>query len=152
MISEPYYTLIEVDNRGKLNKVQLLEKKIEEQFSKNREHQGIFQLLAQLGKITTALPRNKPSENILKGVRSSAVVDTDVAEEIENQRQFQTGKFGSSLIRKELASSKISRNTNNDGNMYKTEFDVKILSESEESALLSSGGETLGGRSSGSHG
>ncbi len=134
LVSEAYYTLVEVDNRGKLNKVQLLEKKLQEQLNRSRDHEGIFNILAKLGKLTP-LAHNKPSDNISNGVRSSAVMDADVEADIKQSMQFATGEFGSSLIRKSLGSATSARNMNSEGGVRRTEFNISI--ETEEDAALS---------------
>jgi hypothetical protein len=46
--SSAYYTLVEIDNRGKLDKVQSLSRKMEEQLNRSKLHEGIFDLLADL--------------------------------------------------------------------------------------------------------
>lgn len=79
-ISQPSFRLREVDNRGNLSEVQKLEKRIIEQLSRNSDHDGILEMLEDLKDID--LPRNKPSSNLVRGVRSSTVKNEDITEEI----------------------------------------------------------------------
>jgi transcription initiation factor IIE alpha subunit len=79
-ISQPSFRLREVDNRGKLSDVQKLEKKIREQISRSVDHDGILEMLEDLK--DCPLPRNKPSSNLHRGIRSSAVKSGDISDEI----------------------------------------------------------------------
>lgn len=138
MSSEPYFTLVSVDNSSKLNAVQVLEKKMTAQLNRAaHEHEGIYQLLARL-KACGPLDHNLPSENIAKGNRSSVVMDSDVAEEIQNNMQFATGQFGSSLIRKAANTATSSSSSGRGGavgaDMYRTQFDIQIESEDADQA------------------
>ena len=80
-ISQDFFRLIEIDNRSKMNDVQQLEKKFSDQLSETEHHEGIFDLLHALR--DRSLIRNLPSENRLRGIVTSRVVDVDVQEEID---------------------------------------------------------------------
>jgi hypothetical protein len=80
-VSQPYYRLMEIDNRNKLNDVQNLEKKMDDQLNESNEHVGIFDLLRDLQNLS--LIHNLPSDNRLRGIVASRVVDLEVQEEIE---------------------------------------------------------------------
>ena len=80
-ISQDYFRLMEIDNRSKMNDVQQLEKKFTDQLNETDHHEGIFDLLHALR--DRSLIRNLPSENRLRGIVTSRVVDADVQEEID---------------------------------------------------------------------
>ena len=80
-ISQDYFRLIEIDNRSKMNDVQQLEKKFTDQLNETDHHEGIFDLLHALR--DRSLIRNLPSENRLRGIVTSRIVDADVQEEID---------------------------------------------------------------------
>jgi len=107
--SEAFYRLVEIDNRGKLSRLELMGNKLKEQLSQNKHHTGIYDLLSKLKHMK--LPSNLPSENIQKGFRTSMVNDDRVNEEIKLNFEYATGKFGSSLIKKKTQDTLISTNT-----------------------------------------
>lgn len=107
--SETFYRLVEIDNRGKLSRLELMGNKLKEQLSQNKHHTGIYDLLSKLKHMK--LPSNLPSENIQKGFRTSMVNDDRVNEEIKQNFEYATGKFGSSLIKKKTQDTLISTNT-----------------------------------------
>lgn len=123
--SESYYRLVEVDNTGKLSKLQLLEKKMEEQMNKSKYHEGIFDLLYKLR--DEPLSHNLPSENITRGVRTSKVTDDRVVHEIKQNFEYATGQFGSSLIKKKNNQDVL--DLANKTTMERTEFKIHIESE-----------------------
>ena len=95
-ISEPYYRLVEIDNRNKLNDVQNLGKKMDEQLNETDEHHGIFDLLRDLKNVT--LIHNLPSDNRIRGIVASRVIDAEVQEEID----FKLGGKTANKIHKKL--------------------------------------------------
>lgn len=129
-ISEAYYRLVEVDNTGKLSKLQLLERKMEEQMNKSKLHDGIFELLAQLRDVP--LSHNLPSLNISRGVRSSKITDDRVAQEIKQNFEYATGQFGSSRV-KPKTQEVIAGGMQGNG---RTEFNISIETEESESSNL----------------
>lgn len=125
--SEAYYRLVEIDNRGKLSRLELMGNKLKEQLSQNKHHTGIYDLLSKLKHMK--LPSNLPSENIQKGFRTSMVNDDRVNEEIKQNFEYATGKFGSSLIKKKTQDTLISTNTGintTSAALNKTEIKVNI--------------------------
>ncbi len=129
--SEAYYTLVEVSNQGKLDTVQHLDQKMQQQLHRSRDREGIFTLLSKLGKFAP-LPHNKPSENISSGVRNSAVVDADEIAAIEQNQQFANGEHGSSNIRKKAANV-ISSRAAAEG-AHHAEFSISIETEEDAEA------------------
>jgi hypothetical protein len=87
-VSQPYYRLMEIDNRNKLNDVQNLEKKMDDQLNESNEHVGIFDLLRDLQNLS--LIHNLPSDNRLRGIVASRVVDEEVQEEIQLKMKSKT--------------------------------------------------------------
>jgi len=87
-VSQPYYRLMEIDNRNKLNDVQDLEKKMDDQLNESNEHVGIFDLLRDLQNLS--LIHNLPSDNRLRGIVASRVVDEEVQEEIQLKMKSKT--------------------------------------------------------------
>lgn len=125
--SEAFYRLVEIDNRGKLSRLELMGNKLKEQLSQNKHHTGIYDLLSKLKHMK--LPSNLPSENIQKGFRTSMVNDDRVNEEIKQNFEYATGKFGSSLIKKKTQDTLISTNTGINTTaaaLNKTEIKVNI--------------------------
>ena len=125
--SEAFYRLVEIDNRGKLSRLELMGNKLKEQLSQNKHHTGIYDLLSKLKHMK--LPSNLPSENIQKGFRTSMVNDDRVNEEIKLNFEYATGKFGSSLIKKKTQDTLISTNTGINTTaaaLNKTEIKVNI--------------------------
>lgn len=125
--SEAFYRLVEIDNRGKLSRLELMGNKLKEQLSQNKHHTGIYDLLSKLKHMK--LPSNLPSENIQKGFRTSMVNDDRVNEEIKLNFEYATGKFGSSLIKKKTQDTLISTNTGTNTTaaaLNKTEIKVNI--------------------------
>jgi transcription initiation factor IIE alpha subunit len=141
--SEAYYRLVEVDNTGKLNKLQVLEKKLEEQMNKSNLHDGIFDMLAQLR--DCSLSHNLPSQNILKGVRGSKVTDERVAEEIKQNFEYATGQFGGSLIKKKTK-DKMASGAEFVDDSNKTEFKINIESESSAEGQENGQGSAFDGQ------
>ena len=127
--SEPYYRLEEVDNRGKLNNVQLSEKKMDEQFSRSKYHEGIFELLFELGDV--AVSHNLPSNNMGRGIRASAVTDTDIIQDIQQNMEHATGEHGASFIKKK---TRVQESILSDHQMGPvTEFSINIETEQQSS-------------------
>jgi hypothetical protein len=81
IISQKSFTLIEVDNRNRLKEVQTMKRKLRDQLYASDEHDGIYNLLAELKDIP--LIRNRPSDNIKRGIGSSKVTDTETKQLIE---------------------------------------------------------------------
>ncbi len=80
--SEPHYTLITVDNRGKQSEIQVLRDKVNKQLCElPGAHEGIFEVLSELK--DKQLVRNLPSENIKRGYRASKIVDEAIKNEVE---------------------------------------------------------------------
>lgn len=81
--SQPEWTLLAVDNRGRLSGLQLLEKKMGEQLSRCPDglHEGIYDLLFQLR--DASLARNLPSDNRARGLAASRITDEDVRQRVE---------------------------------------------------------------------
>jgi hypothetical protein len=86
--SEVKFRLVEVNNIGKLNKVQILDKKMQEQLSENELHEGIYELLHQLKNVQ--LSKNKPSENMKRGFKSSIITDEEMLKEVLHTRKSNT--------------------------------------------------------------
>lgn len=78
-VSQPSFRLVEVDNRYKLSDVQVLAKRMEEQLSASEHHDSIFDLLHALKDVP--LIRNRPSDNRLRGITASRIIDEDVKKE-----------------------------------------------------------------------
>ena len=95
-VSEPYYRLVEINNKNKLNDVQNLEKKMDDQLNESDEHGGIFDLLRDLKNV--ALIHNLPSDNRVRGIVASRVIDAEVQEEID----FKLGGKTANKIHKKL--------------------------------------------------
>lgn len=95
-VSEPYYRLTEIDNKNKLNDVQNLGKKMDVQLNESDEHGGIFDLLRDLKNI--ALIHNLPSDNRIRGIVASRVLDAEVQEEID----FKLGSKVANKVHKKL--------------------------------------------------
>lgn len=96
MPSEPFYQLIEIDNRRTLSSLQTMQKKMAEQLRRvDGQHQGIFDLLSRLREAN--LPHNLPSENIKKGFFSSAIEDEEIAAEIRHNLTYSRTPGGSYL-------------------------------------------------------
>lgn len=100
-MSEPYFTLIEQDNKSKLHDVLNLDRKMKEQFHESLNdsattgiprcnHLGIFELLSLLKDKT--LIRNKPSENIKRGLFTSRITDSATLLEIEENSKVMRGR------------------------------------------------------------
>jgi len=79
-MSQPRFTLVEVDNRSRLKEIQAMKRKLKEQFYGSDLHDGIYNLLAELKDVP--LIRNRPSENIKRGLGASKVTDQDTQLEI----------------------------------------------------------------------
>lgn len=94
--SEAYYRLVEIDNKNKLTDVQNLEKKMDDQLNESDEHGGIFDLLRDLKNV--ALIHNLPSDNRIRGIVASRVIDAEVQEEID----FKLGGKTANKIHKKL--------------------------------------------------
>jgi len=80
--SEPHYTLVTVDNRGKQSEIQILRDKVNKQLCElPGSHDGIFEILSELK--DKELMRNLPSENIKRGYRASKIVDEVIKNEVD---------------------------------------------------------------------
>jgi transcription initiation factor IIE alpha subunit len=80
-MSQPYFTLTELDTSQQLNEIQKLERKMTTQWTQSEDHDGIFDLLSELR--NEHLIRNLPSENIKRGLMTSRVTDEEVLQRIE---------------------------------------------------------------------
>lgn len=80
VISQDYFRLVEINRSGKLSEVQLLYKKMKEQLSQSTDHDGILELLNELK--DKPITRNKPSNHIRRGVRSSLISSYEISAEI----------------------------------------------------------------------
>ncbi|RYG96805.1 hypothetical protein EON65_53860 [archaeon] len=97
--AEPYFTLIEIDNRRKISSLQTQQKKMSEQFCKDKDlHLGIFELLSKLKDVQ--LPHNLPSENMKKFVVPSAIEDEEVLKAIKHNLTYSKSVGGSYLSKK----------------------------------------------------
>lgn len=94
-ISHESYRLIEFDNRSKLKEVQSFDKKLREQFKATEDHDGIYNLLAELKDVQ--IIRNRPSENIKRGIGGTKVTDEETKMEIAENSKIRSG--GNSAVR-----------------------------------------------------
>lgn len=95
--SEAYYRLETIDNREKIDAVQLIRSKVDDQLKRSKYHEGILDLLKQLRDVP--LGHNLPSENIKKGVRASIIADEDVLANIKHNIDHASGAFGGSRFK-----------------------------------------------------
>jgi transcription initiation factor IIE alpha subunit len=91
---EPYFTLVEYNNKNELVELNVLKQKIGSQLSEvPRFHAGLFDILAQLKEIPPEeIIRNKPSDNIKRGNINTRVTDADILKEIEENNKRIRGK------------------------------------------------------------
>ena len=90
IISEPYFTLVDMDTKGKLKEMLSLETKIKRQLNSSDLHDGIFDILTLLKNVT--LPHNRPSTNIKLGYSSSTIVSKQTLKTIEkNSSKYRGG-------------------------------------------------------------
>ena len=127
-ISEPYYRLIEIDNRNKLNDVQNLGKKMDEQLNESDEHHGIFDLLRDLKNIN--LIHNLPSDNRIRGIVASRVIDAEVQEEID----FKLGAKTANKVHKKLVGQQQTMMGHN-GSVFSVNIESEEASSSSDSRL-----------------
>lgn len=90
MLAEPHYTLREYDNRAELSEIDAISRKIKDQLNASELHDGLFDLLKALK--DQPMIRNKPSENIIRGIGASKVTDADTLKEIEENSKHFRGK------------------------------------------------------------
>jgi transcription initiation factor IIE alpha subunit len=164
--TEPYYRLVEVDNRKEVKKLQSMHTKLEQQLNYQKIdvlaidekihgrslssqhqsqqqlkeevilHEGVYELLGQLRDVV--LPRNLPSENIKKGHVSSVIIDKEMAQEITyNLDAAKNGKYGSQMKKKHLDNVK-QQLTTGGGVFANPAFDITILEDGAESSFKSS--------------
>lgn len=81
-VSQPSFRLKEIDCRGEVSEVQKLERKLKEQFTRTVDHEGIREMLNELKDVT--LSRNKPSDNMRRGIRTSDVSSSEIVSEIKD--------------------------------------------------------------------
>lgn len=81
VVSQNYFRLVEIDNRGKASDAERLQKKFDEQLYSSELHEGIYDLLHDLR--DRPLLRNLPSENRLRGIEASRIHDQDVQDEVD---------------------------------------------------------------------
>jgi transcription initiation factor IIE alpha subunit len=93
-MSQPYFTLIELDTSKQLNVIQKLEKKMTSQWTQSEYHEGIFDLLAELR--NEYIIRNLPSDNIKRGLMTSRVTDEEVLQRIEENSSSGRKRKGAS--------------------------------------------------------
>lgn len=99
--SEPFYRLIEIDNRKVINSLQNMQKKMGEQLrSISGQHKGILDLLSRLRE--APLPHNLPSENIRRGYTASAIEDEEMAAEIRHNYTYSRAPGGSFLKKRSV--------------------------------------------------
>eukprot|EP01039_Chlorochromonas_danica_P011472 gene11472-12833_t len=99
--SQPFYRLIEIDNRKTINSLQNMQKKMAEQLrSISGQHKGILDLLSRLRE--APLPHNLPSENIRRGYTASAIEDEEMAAEIRHNYTYSRAPGGSFLKKRSV--------------------------------------------------
>ena len=127
-ISEPYYRLVEIDNRNKLHDVQNLGKKMDEQLNESDEHHGIFDLLRDLKNIN--LIHNLPSDNRIRGIVASRVIDAEVQEEID----FKLGGKTANKVHKKLIGQQQTMMGHN-GSVFSVNIESEDANSSSESRV-----------------
>lgn len=129
-ISQDFFRLIEIDNRSKMNDVQQLEKKFSDQLSETEHHEGIFDLLHALR--DRSLIRNLPSENRLRGIVTSRVVDVDIQDEIDYKM---SSKVVNKVVKKHIGTVQPTLGHNGHA------FTLNIESESNQHISSSNNGQ-----------
>lgn len=91
---EPYFTLIEYNNKSELAEMEVIKGKMSSQLSEVPGfHAGLFDILARLKEIPPEeVSRNKPADNIKRGNVNSKVTDADILKEIEENSKKMRGK------------------------------------------------------------
>ena len=80
VIANPKFQLQKMDKSNSLNEIEKLAIKMNEQLTSSSDHDGIVELLGQLR--DQPLNRNKPSDNVRLGKRSTQIQSTDIQTEI----------------------------------------------------------------------
>lgn len=97
-MSEPEFTLREIDNTAKVNQLQSMGAKLDAALSQSSLHLGIYNLLAKLKNVT--LPKNLPSSNLQKGIFTSQITDEKVASDVQYiMEKTMTYQFGTSIVK-----------------------------------------------------
>lgn len=91
---EPYFTLVEYNNKSELAEMEVIKGKMRSQLSEAPGfHAGLFDILNRLKEIPPEeVSRNKPSDNIKRGNINSKVTDADILKEIEENSKKMRGK------------------------------------------------------------
>ena len=96
-ISKPEFRLVESDNRLKINRVRNMEKKMKSQLFASEDHDGIYNILSELK--DASIIRNRPSDNLKRGIRGSKVTDEETLREIKENSK---SRGGSAKIKKAM--------------------------------------------------
>jgi hypothetical protein len=89
-LSEKAFTLKEIDNKTQLSAVDDMVNKLKNQLRESDHHYGIIDMLNALKDVS--LIRNKPSENIKFGLKTSKITDSDTLKEVEENSQTMRGR------------------------------------------------------------
>eukprot|EP01041_Mallomonas_annulata_P010743 gene10743-22442_t len=125
-MSQPSFTLIEVDNRNKLKEVQTMQRKMKEQLYSSDLHDGIYNLLSELKDVP--LIRNRPSENIKRGIGASKITDMETITQIEENSKVERGRAKKEI--KGTMQSFLGRN------VHGGDFKVEVMSEAHIAAQM----------------